>query len=431
MRNKNDDTVTYNDYLIPFVSDNHPTMFSSLNEFLNINCQSLECLTSTMLTTNYVTKVVDLEGEKPKVACRKSIKVVRVLSSMSLNEEYDIIRMRPGNNSKQEKSYTKRLNKDTARKESVTIVVCVVYGFVEPHPKLEIDNDADFNTHNHLLFIEKFKLLGIDSFTWTIIEDSRGIPTRSSFMNERYFHTKFNAINLFSAINQHAISLINYHIRVIRLEPPDFSKLDDALYELHVKNNVHAFPEEECQIVLILLRIHASVSFGLPRKSKEISTRQAAILNVENTNKTHLALIKDFLKVKFRLEEEDRSVFRGADRLCQHRVKSSKILDHLVTRCEKTLGLEHKRRHNEKPSFSSRNFENEMLSRFLQQEENTIIIPKRLEMTINEKATTQYIVLKKTFLEGMSICVIKRAKIEETSKLPSLQASNRKTVLKW
>ncbi|TBU01052.1 hypothetical protein CWI36_1453p0010 [Hamiltosporidium magnivora] len=93
---------------------------------------------------------------------------------------------------------------------------------------------------------------------------------------------------------------------------------------------------QKCQMVLILLRIHASVSFGLPRKSKEISTRQAAILNVENTNKTHLALIKDFLKVKFRLEEE-----------------------------------------------------------------------------------------------GMSICVIKRAKIEETSTLPSLQASNRKTVLKW
>ncbi|TBU00263.1 hypothetical protein CWI39_1738p0010 [Hamiltosporidium magnivora] len=61
---------------------------------------------------------------------------------------------------------------------------------------------------------------------------------------------------------------------------------------------------QECQMVLILLRIHASVSLGLPRKSKEISTRQAAILNVENTNKTHLALIKDFLKVKFRLEEE-------------------------------------------------------------------------------------------------------------------------------
>ncbi|TBU06349.1 hypothetical protein CWI36_0467p0020 [Hamiltosporidium magnivora] len=38
-------------------------------------------------------------------------------------------------------------------------------------------------------------------------------------------------------------------------------------------------------------------------KSKEISTRRAAIL-VENNYKTHLALIKGFLKVKYRLVEE-------------------------------------------------------------------------------------------------------------------------------
>ncbi|TBU17347.1 hypothetical protein CWI38_0287p0010 [Hamiltosporidium tvaerminnensis] len=36
MWNKNDDTVTYDDYLIPFVSDNHPTTFPSLDEFVNI-----------------------------------------------------------------------------------------------------------------------------------------------------------------------------------------------------------------------------------------------------------------------------------------------------------------------------------------------------------------------------------------------------------
>ncbi|TBU00766.1 hypothetical protein CWI36_1542p0020, partial [Hamiltosporidium magnivora] len=34
-------------------------------------------------------------------------------------------------------------------------------------------------------------------------------------------------------------------------------------------------------------------------KSKEISTRRAAILKVENNNKSHLALIKGFLKVKY------------------------------------------------------------------------------------------------------------------------------------
>ncbi|TBU12064.1 hypothetical protein CWI38_0914p0040 [Hamiltosporidium tvaerminnensis] len=131
-------------------------------------------------------------------------------------------------------------------------------------------------------------------------------------------------------------------------------------------------------------------------KSKEISTRRAAILKVENNNKTHLALIKGFLKVKYRLVEEvtkksleeaqlaklyneiekrklhsklykarknelvsvsdssrwlkkenirprdeavfcyiqDRNVFWRADNVCQHCGKSGKTVDHLATRYE-------------------------------------------------------------------------------------------------
>ncbi|KAK1349735.1 hypothetical protein LUQ84_001383 [Hamiltosporidium tvaerminnensis] len=144
-------------------------------------------------------------------------------------------------------------------------------------------------------------------------------------------------------------------------------------------------------------------------KSKEISTRRAATLKVENNNKTHLALIKGFLKVKYRLVEEvtkknleeaqlaklyneiekrklhsklynarknelvsvsdssrwlkrgnirprneavfcyiqDRNVFWGADGVCQHFGKSGKTVDHLATRCEKMLGHDYTRRHNE------------------------------------------------------------------------------------
>ncbi|KAK1350444.1 hypothetical protein LUQ84_000679 [Hamiltosporidium tvaerminnensis] len=144
-------------------------------------------------------------------------------------------------------------------------------------------------------------------------------------------------------------------------------------------------------------------------KSKEISTRRAAILKVENNNKTHLALIKGFLKVKYRLVEEvtkkrleeaqlaklyneiekrklhiklynarknelvsvsdssrwlkrgnirprneavfcyiqDRNVFRGADGVCQHCGKSGKTVDYLAARCEKMLDHDYTRQHNE------------------------------------------------------------------------------------
>ncbi|TBU10160.1 hypothetical protein CWI38_1977p0010, partial [Hamiltosporidium tvaerminnensis] len=144
-------------------------------------------------------------------------------------------------------------------------------------------------------------------------------------------------------------------------------------------------------------------------KSKETSTRRAAILKVENDNKTHLALIKDFLQVKYGMAEEvtknkldeaqlanlyneiekrklhsklynarnnelvsvndssrwlkkgsvrprdeavfcyiqDRNVFWGAEGVCQHCNTSRKTVDHLATRCEKMLGHDFTRRHNE------------------------------------------------------------------------------------
>ena len=242
----------------------------------------------------------------------------------------------------------------------------------EKYTKVTVQTDAESHSTNHLLFIDDLKLLAKDSSTLSamtgeakeflevigleinkeksatndtccedtatllegvsvykylgIIEDSRGIPTRSSFEEvqsklisrvERLCHTRLNAKNLFSAINQHAISLINYHIGVLRLEPADFSKLDDAVRAVLVKNKIHLRPG--CKERLYLPR--TELGRGLHsvelrsehmllqlldclEKSKEISTRRAAILKVENNNKTHLALIKGFLKVKYRLVEE-------------------------------------------------------------------------------------------------------------------------------
>ncbi|TBU11092.1 hypothetical protein CWI38_1390p0010, partial [Hamiltosporidium tvaerminnensis] len=220
----------------------------------------------------------------------------------------------------------------------------------------------------------------------------------------------------------HAISLINYHIGVLRLEPADFSKLDEAVRAVLVKNKIHLRPG--CKERLYLPR--TELGRGLHsvelrsehmllqlldclEKSKEISTRRAAILKVENNNKTHLALIKGFLKVKYRLVEEvtkksleeaqlaklyneiekrklhsklynarknelvsvsdssrwlkkgnirprneavfcyiqDRNVFWGADSMCQHCEKSGNTVDLLATRCEKMLGYDYTRRHNE------------------------------------------------------------------------------------
>ncbi|KAK1351059.1 hypothetical protein LUQ84_000332 [Hamiltosporidium tvaerminnensis] len=113
------------------------------------------------------------------------------------------------------------------------------------------------------------------------------------------------------------ISLINYHIRVLRREPANFSKLDDAVRAVLVKNKIHLrlgckerqyLPRTELgrDLNSVELRSEHMLLQLLDRleKSKEISTRRAAILKVENNNKTNLALIKGFFKVKYRLVEE-------------------------------------------------------------------------------------------------------------------------------
>ncbi|TBU13732.1 hypothetical protein CWI38_0349p0020 [Hamiltosporidium tvaerminnensis] len=44
---------------------------------------------------------------------------------------------------------------------------------------------------------------------------------------------------------------------------------------------------------------------------------------------------------------QDRNLFWGADGVCQHCGKSGKTVDHLATRCQKMLGHDYTRRHNE------------------------------------------------------------------------------------
>ncbi|TBT99638.1 hypothetical protein CWI36_1904p0010, partial [Hamiltosporidium magnivora] len=121
---------------------------------------------------------------------------------------------------------------------------------------------------------------------------------------ERLCHTRLNAKKLFGAINQHTISLINCHIGVLRLESTDFSKLDDAVRAVLVKNKIHLHPG--CKEHLYFLR--TEIGRGLHSVDKKISTRRAAILKVENNNKTHFAPIKSLLKVKFRSGEERASL---------------------------------------------------------------------------------------------------------------------------
>lgn len=61
-----------------------------------------------------------------------------------------------------------------------------------------------------------------------VIEDRIGSPTREFFEKikkeiyaraERLCKTRLNGVNLFKAVNEHAISLVNYHVGVLKLGP--------------------------------------------------------------------------------------------------------------------------------------------------------------------------------------------------------------------
>ncbi|KAF7682872.1 hypothetical protein TCON_1912 [Astathelohania contejeani] len=133
---------------------------------------------------------------------------------------------------------------------------------------------------------------------------------------DRLCNSNLNAKNLFKAINEHAISLINYHIGLQHLEPADFAAIDQEVRLSLIKHIVllkHGCKERlylqrnemgrglhsvEMKSECMLLELWETL-----KKCKNISFRRAAILKVEEQEKTHLFLIKNYLRVRYSLED--------------------------------------------------------------------------------------------------------------------------------
>ncbi|KAL6121436.1 hypothetical protein NUSPORA_01647 [Nucleospora cyclopteri] len=76
---------------------------------------------------------------------------------------------------------------------------------------------------------------------------------------ERLRKTKLNGKNSFKAINEHGISLVNYYIRVLKIKPDDFARLNDEIRLILNKNKIHFQPS--CKERLYLPR--AELGIGL------------------------------------------------------------------------------------------------------------------------------------------------------------------------
>ena len=218
------------------------------------------------------------------------------------------------------------------------------------------------------------------------------------------------------------MSVINYYVGVINIEPEEFVKIDNEVRNILTKHKLHFKPS--CKERLYLSRdqlgrglcniehkseIMLFKLFNALSEFKEISTRRGAILETQNHNKTHLSTIIPFLCIKYsvpsinssenlaeiqikklyseinskinhkklynftnnelasikesskwlkkgniKAQEEaafallqDRNIFCGNIEKCPHCKNSSKSVDHLATKCDRMVGHDYTRRHNE------------------------------------------------------------------------------------
>ncbi|KAL6120577.1 hypothetical protein NUSPORA_02671 [Nucleospora cyclopteri] len=86
---------------------------------------------------------------------------------------------------------------------------------------------------------------------------------------ERLCKTKLNSKNLFRAINEHAISLVNYYIGVLKIEPDDFARLNEEIRLILTKNKIHFQPN--CKERLYLPRTEMGRGlFSIEQTSKQM-----------------------------------------------------------------------------------------------------------------------------------------------------------------
>ena len=345
------------------------------------------------------------------------------------------------------------------------------------HQKVCIKTEAGFYTTNHLLFIDDLKLLAEDetSLSAMVEETKKFFSTVGLEMNKeksatnsaaceedaelldgiktyKYLgiiekpcssvsedtlikikneiiartknlcNTKLNAKNLIKGINEHAISLVNYYIGVLKLEPGEYSSMDDEIRKVLMDYKVHLQPANKDRLYLPRDQLgrglcnieHRSETMLLElnrnmKRSCERSLRRAAILKVEKDSQSHLSLINGYLAAKYKLNEnfkkedlweaqkktlladikkkqcherlfracdhelvnlkdsslwltkgnmkprdeaaycflQDRNIFMGEKVQCPHCRAATKTVDHLATKCDRMLGHDYTRRHNE------------------------------------------------------------------------------------
>lgn len=159
-----------------------------------------------------------------------------------------------------------------------------------------------------------------------IIENSKGEQLQKNIISikevianrvEILCQTKLNSRNLFAAINEFALSVLNYYIGVLKIEAIEFEEIDKMVRQILNRYSIHIKPSNKHRLYLQRNQLGRGLAsaeqknevmnlnlFNYLNKNKR-SERQNAILISEIKGHTFLSLIKEFLKIKYELKEDD------------------------------------------------------------------------------------------------------------------------------
>ncbi|XP_029655345.1 uncharacterized protein LOC115229060 [Octopus sinensis] len=129
--------------------------------------------------------------------------------------------------------------------------------------------------------------------------------------------TKLNSVNLFKTINEYALSLYNYYIGLINIEPFEFDDIDLQIRRLLTTLKIHLKPANKERLYLSrksMGRGLTSIAFKSElmllhfletlEKKSAICLRRSGILRVIKKEKPHMATIAGFLASKYGLTDK-------------------------------------------------------------------------------------------------------------------------------
>lgn len=128
--------------------------------------------------------------------------------------------------------------------------------------------------------------------------------------------TKLNASNMMQAINEYAISLINYYCGIVDIEPEEYARLDLEIRAVLTQHNIYFKPSCMERLYMPRTKLGRGLS-NVEDKSekillqfntflnnkKEICDRKRCIITNEQNSLTQLGLIDGYLRSKYSLKE--------------------------------------------------------------------------------------------------------------------------------